>query len=339
MNVLVTGGAGYIGSQTAKSLARAGVTPVVLDDLSTGYREAVRWGPLEEGSLEDREFIRRVLRTYRFDGVIHFAANAYVEESVINPQKYFRNNVVNTLTLLETMRDEGIENIVFSSSCAVYGIPEQLPIEEGHPLKPLNPYGDSKLFVERILRWYEEAYGLRWVALRYFNAAGADEDGETGENHDPETHLIPLAIDAALGRVSQVEIMGTDYPTPDGTAIRDYVHVCDLGDAHVRALHYLSNGGDSVALNLGNGKGHSVQEVITMVERVSGRAVPCIKRARRKGDPASLMANPSKALEILQWKPRFSRLNEIVETAWRYKVTQLSNSGSHELARFAGSIH
>jgi len=338
MNVLVTGGAGYIGSQTAKFLARAGLTPVVLDDLSTGHREAVRWGPFEWGSLADRDFIGRVLRAYRFDGVIHFAANAHVKESVLNPEKYFRNNVANTLNLLEMIHAAGINHFVFSSSCAVYGIPEQLPIEEQHALRPINPYGDSKLFGERILRWYEEAHGLRWVALRYFNAAGADEEGETGENHDPETHLIPLAIQAALGRGGQVEIMGTDYPTPDGTAIRDYVHVCDLADAHVRALHYLCNGGESVALNLGNGRGHSVHEVIRTVEHVLGRPVPCVKGARRRGDPPSLMADPSKAFEVLQWKPRVSQLNDMIETAWRYKVARLSSRAPRELARFAGNF-
>jgi UDP-arabinose 4-epimerase len=318
MNVLITGGAGYIGSQTAKFLARSGVTPVVLDDLSTGHREAVRWGPFAQGSLGDRDFIRRVLRTYRFDGVIHFAGNAYVDESVVNPRKYFRNNVSNTLNLFDAMQEAGVQNVVFSSSCAVYGVPEQLPISECHPLKPISPYGDSKLFVERILQWYEGAYGLRWIALRYFNAAGADEEGEAGEDHDPETHLIPLAIHAALGRVPQVVIMGTDYPTPDGTAIRDYVHVCDLADAHIRALYYLLDGGESLALNLGTGRGHSVREVIRTVEKVLGRPVPHINAARRAGDPSSLVADPSGAFEVLHWKPRFSQLNEIVETAWRY---------------------
>jgi UDP-glucose-4-epimerase GalE len=322
LKILVTGGAGYIGSHTAKLLACVGMEPVVLDNLSNGHRKAVRWGSFEEGDLADRDFLQRVFEAHKFDGVIHFAAHAYVGESVSNPRKYFRNNVVNTLNLLDVMQDHGVNHLVFSSSCAVYGIPDSVPIGEGLSLKPVNPYGESKLFVERILRWYREAYGLCWIALRYFNAAGADPEGEAGEIHNPETHLIPLAIQAALGWISELEIMGTDYPTSDGTAIRDYIHVCDLASAHVRALEHLFRGGTSLALNLGTGRGYSVREVIKTVEEISGRAVPHRAGARRPGDPPTLVADPSKAAEVLQWTPRYPELGSIVETAWHWHANQ-----------------
>jgi len=272
-NVLVTGGAGYIGSHTCKALAAAGYSPVTLDNLAYGHRWAVRWGPFEQADLDDRQAVERVLREHRIGAVIHFAAYAYVGESMTDPGKYFRNNVVNTLNLLEAMRAAGVGRIVFSSTCATYGVPKGVPIAEDHPQLPVNPYGESKLFVERALHWNGVAHGLRWMALRYFNAAGADPDGEIGEDHDPETHLIPLAIEAALGRRPDLQVMGTDYPTADGTAIRDYVHVTDLADAHLRALHHLEGDGPSGALNLGTGRGHSVREVVAMVERVTGRKV------------------------------------------------------------------
>ncbi len=265
MRVLVTGGAGYIGSHTAKALARDGFEPVVLDNLVTGHRSAVRWGPFVRGDVGDRGLVRRVIRDHRVEAVVHFAACAYVGESIQDPRKYFRNNVANTLALLDAMLDAGVDQIVFSSTCATYGVPDELPIGEDHPQRPVNPYGDSKLFVERMLGAYGVAYGLRSVALRYFNAAGADPEGELGENHDPETHLIPLVIEAALGRRPWVDVLGTDYPTPDGTAVRDFVHVTDLAEAHVRALGHLLGGGESVALNLGTGAGHSVREVIGTV--------------------------------------------------------------------------
>lgn len=319
MRVLVTGGAGYIGSHTCKALYQAGFEPVVFDNLSTGHRWAVRWGPVVKADLSNRSAIVSALQEYRVEAVIHFAASAYVGESIQNPRKYFNNNVVNTLNLLEAMLDAGVRYIVFSSSCATYGIPEHIPISEDHPQRPVSPYGESKLFVERALRWYGEAYGLRWVALRYFNAAGADPEGELGEVHNPETHLIPLAIQAALGRRPYLEIYGTDYPTPDGTAIRDYVHVTDLAKAHVLALTYLLNGGESTALNLGTGRGHSVREVVGAVERVSCRRVLVREGPRRPGDPPALVAEATRAKAVLGWEPGFRSLDAIVETAWHWR--------------------
>ncbi|MBO1436222.1 UDP-glucose 4-epimerase GalE [Meiothermus sp. CFH 77666] len=318
MNVLVVGGAGYIGSHTAKTLKRAGHNPVVLDNLSTGHRWAVRWGPLVEADLADKKAILQAIRDHQIEAVIHFAANAYVGESMQNPAKYFRNNVANMLNLLEAQHESGVKRIVFSSSCTTYGIPERVPISEDFPQSAISPYGESKLMGEKMLKWFGECYGLGWVALRYFNASGADPEGEIGEVHDPETHLIPLVIDAALGKRPPVRIFGTDYPTPDGTAIRDYIHVMDLADAHVRALQYLLEGGESTAFNLGTGHGHSVREVIAAVERVGGRKVPAEEAPRRAGDPPALVADPSKAHRILGWEAQYRELNQIVETAWRF---------------------
>ena len=313
--VLVTGGAGYIGSHTCKALAAAGYTPVSLDSLVYGHRWAVRWGPLAEVDLKDRTAVERVLREYSVSAVIHFAAFAYVGESMNDPARYFRNNVVNSLNLIEAMHAAGVNRIVFSSTCATYGIPEAGPIAESHPQHPVNPYGESKLFVERALHWHGLAHGLRWMALRYFNAAGADPSGEIGEHHDPETHLIPLAIETALGRRAELQVMGTDYPTPDGTAIRDYVHVADLADGHVRALRHLERGGESGALNLGTGKGHSVRDVIAMVEHVSGRKANARNAPRRAGDPPMLVAARGRAKTLLGWQPQWSELETIVRTA------------------------
>lgn len=318
MNVLITGGAGYIGSHTAKIVARSGYTPVVLDNLSFGHRWAVKWGPLEEGDLADTGFVRGVLKKHAIEAVIHFAANAFVGESVANPRKYFHNNVVNTLNLLDAMTDQGIKSIVFSSTCATYGVPTQVPIAESHPQAPCNPYGESKLMVERILKWYGGAYGLRWAALRYFNAAGADPEGEIGEDHSPETHLIPLIIEAALGKRPRVDIFGADYPTPDGTAVRDYIHVTDLAGAHVLALKQLLGGTSSLALNLGTGKGHSVREVIAAVEGVSGKKVPVREAGRREGDPPELVADARRAAELLGWKPQYADIRTIVSHAWKW---------------------
>ncbi len=320
MNLLITGGAGYIGSHTAKAFARAGFEPVVLDSLERGHRDSVRWGPLIEANLADRAALERALRTNQIDAVIHFAAYAYVGESMRLPDRYFRNNVVHTLNLLEAMNAAGVGKIVFSSTCATYGDPVRIPIAEDHPQQPVNPYGESKLMVERMLRWYGEAYGFQWAALRYFNAAGADPDGELGEEHDPETHLIPLAIAAAAGSIERLEIYGTDYDTPDGTAIRDYLHVTDLAEAHVAALRYLSGGGASGALNLGTGRGYSVREVVAMVEKVSGRKVPVREVGRRAGDPPCLLADPSRAKRELGWLPCHSSLEEMVRTAWEWKM-------------------
>ena len=319
-SILVTGGAGYVGSHACKALASADYMPVTFDNLSRGHRAAVRWGPLVEGDLADRAAIAAALRTHRIAAVMHFAAFAYVGESVGDPELYYRNNVGGTLNLLSAMREVGVAAIVFSSTCAIYGVPERVPIREDCPKAPLNPYGDTKLAVERALHWYAGAYGLRYAALRYFNAAGCDPDGEIGEDHEPETHLIPRVLRAALGTGTPVEVYGTDYPTPDGTAIRDYIHVSDLADAHVRALADLAAGGGSTALNLGTGTGASVREVIAAVERVSGRPVPFSAAARRAGDPPELVADPALARVRLGWRPRHSDIETIVRTALAWET-------------------
>jgi len=315
MSVLIVGGAGYIGSQTAKCIARAGRPLVVLDNLVHGHRWAVKWGTLVEGDLSDAALVERVLVEHRVTSVIHFAAYAYVGESVENPRKYFRNNVANTLNLLDAMVDCGVRYIVFSSTCATYGEPMEVPIGETHPQHPVSPYGESKLAVERILHWYSGAYSIRHAALRYFNAAGADPDGEIGEDHDPETHLIPLAIRAAFDGGSELSIYGTDYPTPDGTAIRDYVHVADLAEAHRLALEHLVRGGDNLQLNLGTGRGHSVRQVIAAVESVSGRRVRVREVGRRAGDPPVLVADARRAEEVLHWRPTYPGIDAIVRHA------------------------
>jgi UDP-arabinose 4-epimerase len=320
VNVLITGGAGYIGSHTAKFVAQAGWNPVVLDNLERGHREAVQWGPLIEADIADRAALDKVFKQYPIQAVLHFAAFAYVGESMQAPDIYFRNNLAGTLNLLDAMRANNVPTIVFSSTCASYGNPITIPISEDHPQRPVNPYGESKLMVERLLYWYGCAFGLRWVALRYFNAAGADPDGQLGENHDPEPHLIPRAISAALGSGDVLEIYGTDYPTPDGTAVRDYLHVADLAEAHSSALGYLDAGGESTAFNLGTGQGYSVRDVTAMVERVSGRKVPVRETGRRAGDPPSLVADARKSAQVMGWRPHHSTLQEIVETAWKWKL-------------------
>lgn len=314
-SVLVTGGAGYIGSHTCKVLAAAGYRPVAFDNLSLGHREAVKWGPLVEADLLDRAAIDAALREHDITAVIHFAASAYVGDSVRDPAAYYRNNVLTTLTLLDAMRAAGTRTIIFSSSCSVYGNPVRLPIDETHPTGPLSPYGQSKLDGENALRWYGQAYDIRWMALRYFNAAGADRAGDTGEDHDPETRLVPRAILAALGRGPALQVFGDDYATPDGTAIRDYVHVSDLAAAHVRALSALSGGAQSQFLNLGTGRGYSVFEVIRTVEAVVGKPVPYRLAPRREGDPASVVADAQRAASVLDWEARESKLEQIVETA------------------------
>jgi UDP-glucose-4-epimerase GalE len=316
--ILVTGGAGYVGSHACKALAAAGFVPVTFDNLGRGHRAAVRWGPLVEGDLHDRESLAGALRQHKPAAVMHFAAFAYVGESVGDPELYYRNNVGGTLALLSAMREAKIGRIVFSSTCATYGDPDSVPIGESAPQRPVNPYGETKLAIEHALRWYGGAYGLRSVALRYFNAAGADLDGEIGEDHDPETHLIPLVVRAALGQAGPIGIFGTDYPTADGTAVRDYIHVADLADAHVRALGYLGAGGDSAAFNLGTGRGNSVREVIAAVEQAAGRAVPQREAPRRPGDPPELVADPARAEAVLGWRPRHSDLPTIVGSALRW---------------------
>lgn len=318
MQILVTGGAGYIGSHTAKALSQAGYEPVVFDSLEYGHPSAVKWGPLEKGSLADPAALHSVLSKYSFAAAIHFAAYISVGESVREPGKYFRNNFGNTLNLLDGLREAGIHRIVFSSTAAVYGDPLQVPIPEDHRLQPVSPYGDSKLMVERAIGWYGQAHGLRSVLLRYFNAAGADPDGQLGEDHEPETHLIPLAIRAALGKGPELHLFGTDYPSVDGTAVRDYVHVSDLAAAHVLAVRYLEQGGESAICNLGTGTGLTVRQVIDMVEQVSGRKVPVRLSPRRPGDAPELVAEASRARNLLGWTPTCSDLRTIVETAYRW---------------------
>jgi UDP-arabinose 4-epimerase len=322
MNVLVTGGAGYIGSHTAKHLANAGIRPIVIDNLKRGHKESVQWGPLIEADVGDPGALGKVFEEYSIEAVLHFAAFAYVGESMQAPELYFRNNVVNTLNLLDAMRTRNVRTIVFSSTCATYGDPRQIPIPEDHIQAPVNPYGESKRMVEQLLHWYGNAHGLRWVALRYFNAAGADPEGQLGENHEPETHLIPLAVSVAAGFIDTLEIFGTDYATPDGTAIRDYLHVTDLAEAHLAALRYLDSAGPSSAFNLGTGRGYSVREVIAMVERVSGRSVSVKEVSRRLGDPPCLVADATRAGKVLQWGPRYSALRDIVQTAWSWRIKQ-----------------
>jgi UDP-glucose-4-epimerase GalE len=321
MRVLVTGGAGYIGSHAVKALGRAGLEPVVLDDLSNGHRDACTRHILITGNTGDAALVKETIHSYEIGAVLHFAASAYVGESVRNPRKYFDNNVANTLTLLGAMLDSGVRHIVFSSTCATYGAVDGL-IDEDVPQLPVNPYGWSKFMVEQILKSYGRAFGLKWLALRYFNAAGADPEGELGERHDPETHLIPLLVQAALGQRGPVELFGSDYPTPDGTAIRDYIHVTDLADAHVLGLRYLLDGGAPVALNLGTGTGHSVRQAVDAVAMAVGSPVPVIHAPRREGDPAQLVANPSLAEAVLNWEPRWSTLEKITSTArdWHSRV-------------------
>ncbi len=316
--ILITGGAGYIGSHVNKELSRAGYETLTLDNLERGHRELVKWGKLEVCDLSDEERLRKILESYPIDAVMHFAAYAYVGESVENPEIYYENNVRNTLNLLKVMRKQGIEYIVFSSTCATYGIPTEIPIKESHPQNPVNPYGRSKLAVEHMLEDYSKAYGLRYVSLRYFNAAGADPDTEIGEWHEPETHLIPIVLETALGERSHVEIYGTDYPTPDGTCIRDFIHVSDLATAHLLALEYLKSGGDSDVFNLGNGAGFSVREVIERAGEITGKNINVVEGNRRPGDPPVLVGSAQKAKKVLGWEPRYGSLDVIIETAWEW---------------------
>lgn len=315
--VLVTGGAGYIGSHACKALARAGYEVVVFDNLCAGHRGAVKFGPLVEGDITDLAAVRAALRGHRIGAVMHFAAFLDVGESVRAPAKYYRNNVVGALTVLEAMAAESVGAFVFSSTCATYGEPVETPIPETHPQHPINSYGDSKLAIERALPHFERAHGTRWIALRYFNAAGADPEGDLGEDHSPEIHLIPRAIEAATGGPG-LTVFGDDYPTPDGTCLRDYIHVADLADAHVKALERLLDGGTSTAYNLGTGTPQSVKAVIEAVGRVTGQPVPWTLGPRRAGDPAALYAAPGRARAELGWLPRFTTLDAIVGTAWAW---------------------
>jgi UDP-arabinose 4-epimerase len=317
-NVLVTGGAGYVGSHACKALAAAGYTPVTFDNLVFGHPWAVRWGPLVQGDIQDRAALDRAFEQFKPQAVMHFAAFAYVGESVTHPGKYYRNNVAGTLTLLEAMRDHAVRQLVFSSTCAVYGNPQSTPIDERHPCQPVNPYGASKWMVERMLADFDTAHGMRSICLRYFNAAGADPAGEIGESHEPETHLVPLALDAAAGRRPDITVFGDQYPTRDGSCIRDYIHVCDLAQAHLLALRALEGAGRSAAYNLGNGRGFTVKEVIAAAQAVSGRKIQVKSGPPRAGDPACLIADSQLIQQELGWRPEISELNTIVESAWRW---------------------
>ena len=313
--ILVTGGAGYIGSHTAKLLCSEGIEPVVYDNLTTGNRSAVRWGPFVEGDILDGARLIDVVEQYQPVAVIHFAASAYVGESVIDPAKYYRNNVRGTLSLLDVCRQTGVDKMIFSSSCATYGVPDVLPIDEATPQVPINPYGKTKLMAEHMLADYAAAFGLNYVSLRYFNACGADPEGDLGEWHDPETHLIPRALMAAAGTISHLEIFGEDYDTPDGTCVRDYIHVTDLARAHVLAYRHLAKGGENLALNLGTGRGFSIREVLRAIGEVTGHDVPIVTRRRRCGDPPALYADAGLAYQTLGFLPRYSDLETIVRTA------------------------
>jgi UDP-glucose-4-epimerase GalE len=316
--VLVVGGAGYIGAHTCKNLATNGLLPVTFDNFSTGHRDFVRYGPLVEGDMFNAGAIAAACNAWGVTAVIHFAASAYVAESIADPAKYYRNNVTGTLNLLEGMRQAGVRDIVFSSTCAVYGQPETLPIVESTPTHPVNPYGASKLMIERILSDFGNAYGLRWIALRYFNAAGADPDGEIGEVRDPEPHLIPRALMTLLGHIDDFQVCGSDYPTDDGSAVRDYIHVADLAEAHRLALAGLGGDVANLAMNLGTGKGFSVKQVLARIEAMTGRALPAVSGPRRPGDPAVLVAAPALAMERIGFKASLSSLDQIIKTAWAW---------------------
>ncbi len=320
--IVVTGGAGYIGSHTAKALFVAGYTPVVVDNLSAGHRDAVKWGSFEEGDIADLEFMRGVFAKYKPAAVIHFAASIEVGESNTNPAKYHVNNVAGTLALLIAMKDSGVDKIVFSSTCAIYGEPEKVPIAEDARKGPLNPYGKTKYMVEMILEDFANAYHLNYVALRYFNACGADPSGEIGERHDPETHLLPRALMAAAGKIDGLTLFGDDYPTPDGTCLRDYIHVNDLAKAHIKGVEYLLNGGTSSAFNLGTGRGSSVKEIIEAVEKVTGRKVPVTMNPRRAGDSPALVSNPSLIKEKLGFVTEWNSIEDIIASAWNFHRKQ-----------------
>jgi UDP-arabinose 4-epimerase len=328
--VLVTGGAGYVGAHCCKALASAGYRPVVFDNLVHGQEQAVRWGPLERGDIADRKRLDDVFAQHRPDAVMHFAAYIAVGESVVDPGKYYRNNVAGSLSLIEAAAANGIDKFVFSSTAAAYGLPENVPITEDEPNAPINPYGRSKLMIEQILFDFEQAHGLKSAIMRYFNAAGASPDGEIGECHDPETHLIPLALDAVSGEGPELTVFGDDYPTADGTCIRDYIHVSDLADAHVRALDYLGEDRSTRVFNLGTGFGVSVREILDSIERVTGRAVPHAFGPRRAGDPPVLVSDASRAGRELGWTPGMSDLDHIIETAWSWHQKQARSRSAED---------
>jgi UDP-glucose 4-epimerase len=316
--ILITGGAGYIGSHVNKELHMRGYKTVVFDNLVYGHKELVKWGEFILGDLENIDQLRLLFKKYPIKAVMDFAAFAYVGESINNPQKYYINNVKNTLNLLEVMIENKVKYFIFSSTCATYGLPIEIPISENHPQIPINPYGQSKLIIEKILKDYDDAYGLKYISLRYFNAAGADPDCEIGEWHNPETHLIPLVLDVAIGKRKEIKIFGTDYDTPDKTCIRDYIHVTDLAKAHILALEYLFNKGKSEIFNLGNENGFSVKEVIKASKEITKKHIPVVEGERRPGDPSILIGKAEKAKKILNWQPDYVNLYTIIETAWNW---------------------
>jgi len=324
MAILVCGGAGYIGSHMVAALLEKGEEVIILDNLQKGHRDAVLGGKLYEGDLRDRAILDKVFTENKIDAVIDFAADSLVGESVVEPLKYFENNVGGTLSLLHAMKDHNVKNIVFSSTAATYGEPESIPIVEDDKTFPTNPYGESKLAVEKVLKWCDNAYGIKYTALRYFNAAGAHPNGKIGEDHSPESHLIPLILETALGKREKIMMFGDDYNTEDGTCIRDYIHVMDLASAHLLAVDRLRKGGESRIYNLGNGKGFSVKEVIEVARKVTGREIKAEVAPRRAGDPAVLIASSAKAMEELGWKPEFNSLETIIETAWNWHVNHPS---------------
>lgn len=326
MNILVTGGAGYIGSHAVRCLLAAGHEITVFDNLVYGHREAVEAGRLVEGDLLDQALVESVLRDKKIEAVMHFAAYAYVGESVTDPAKYYRNNIVGTLSLLEAMRACDVKRIVFSSTCATYGVPKEVPIPEDHPQQPINPYGFTKLVIEQALEDYRHAYDFGYAALRYFNASGAASDASIGEDHTPESHLIPLVLQVALGQREQITIFGTDYPTPDGTCIRDYIHVEDLADAHLKAIEQLQ-AGTAIKINVGTGTGASVREVIDACKQVTGKEIDVIEGDRREGDPPELVANPETAAKALDWRAKHTNIRDIVASAWAWHQSHPNGFG------------
>jgi UDP-glucose 4-epimerase len=317
--ILIAGGAGYIGSHAALELHAAGYKPLIVDNLSEGHREAVVCGELLEGDLKDPDFLDQVFECRSIQGVMHFASKCFVGESMSDPAIYYEENLSSALSLLRSMRKHKVNNFIFSSSCATYGNPISLPLQETHPQDPVNPYGETKYFIERILKQYDRAYGLRFCALRYFNAAGASLDGRIGESHDPETHLIPRILGTVTGKYKKIHIFGDDYPTADGTCLRDYIHVADLASAHRKALQWISNKNTSGFFNLGTGTAYSVRQILDSARKITGADIPVETAPRRPGDPPELVADPGKAKKILGWKPEFSSLNTIMESAWNWE--------------------
>ncbi|MFD1989224.1 UDP-glucose 4-epimerase GalE [Paenibacillus nicotianae] len=330
MAILVTGGAGYIGSHTVADLLERGEEVVVIDNLLTGNREALLGGTLYEGDLRDKELLARIFAENDITAVIHFAASSLVGESMQNPFKYYDNNVYGAMCLLDAMQQAGVKKIVFSSTAATYGEPEKVPIEESDRTEPANVYGETKLMMERMMNWFDKVHGIRYVALRYFNAAGAHISGKIGEDHRPESHLIPLVLQTALGQREFISVFGEDYPTEDGTCVRDYIHVSDLADAHIKSVEYLNNDGVSNVFNLGNGQGFSVKQVIETAVKVTGRDIPVKFEARRSGDPAVLVASSEKARSVLGWKPSYNQLEDIISGAWQWHESHPQGYGDHE---------